>query len=149
MPIDPLLVPTANDPTTRLMQRMAALEVRLAAQERRKDFSITPFSISNGSSTTFTWAGGKLWALLGGLASTGAGFGGGFTGITPTVNGNTLTTFLIVSIAAGAHVEALPLLGMEVPKAYLAIGSSNTLAAVANPQPGTITGLLIESSLPA
>lgn len=50
MPVDPLLVPTANDATTRMMQRMAGLEARIDTVQRASSTAWTPMTYLAGFS---------------------------------------------------------------------------------------------------
>jgi hypothetical protein len=54
MPTDPALVPSANDPTVRLQQRLAQLESRMGLVEKRTGVSAPAFRVRRGAALTLT-----------------------------------------------------------------------------------------------
>lgn len=58
MPADPVLIPTPNDPTVRLYQRLAALDARVFSIENRQPFSASNAAQVSGYSNTWMDLGG-------------------------------------------------------------------------------------------
>lgn len=80
-----------TDPNARIYERLAAMELRLAALERRRDIVVWPFVIgSNGGSVEYPYAGGRLWVAMGGDASAGAT--GGVVGYELRLEGTALNS---------------------------------------------------------
>jgi len=148
-----ILSPQPTNTQERLAVRLAAMEQRLSALERRRDLILTPFSISvnrtaSGTATfPFTWSGGRIWIVFGGQAS--CEFTGGSAGYAFKVNN-------IGSVEGGADIatwrsgflDPLPMAVRELPQSKLTPGSNTLNFGISGGTPTDVwykaEGLLIE-----
>lgn len=104
MPTDARLIPTLQDPNTRLMQRLAALESQVSWLQTAKATTVQPVTASiqtPGPTTTpgiFTYRGGRLWIVVSGIGVT---FSTVSISAQPTVNGVALPRPLVGYAANG------------------------------------------------
>jgi hypothetical protein len=143
------------DPMQRVWQKFADLETRMMAQGVKREIVVQPFNCSSAGSpipTTFTysWAGGRLYLVVGGWATSNAGFAGGLSVLL-----NSSDLFMNVSTSPGAAsgnpplhlntrvVSPPPVVGYPVP-----VIGNNTFSFSSAGFPNTtawfIAGLLIE-----
>lgn len=130
MALDPTLIPSIPNPNQQLLQRMAGLEARMQAQERRRDVIITPvnLTVAAGSGTVtvpFTWNGGRLWGTFGGRGQNTQASQPATVGY--TVKLNSYPTFSIGvrgTSTSGLFDWPLGMIASQIPAAALTPGNN-------------------------
>lgn len=147
MATDRLLVPTPNDPTIRLYERIAALETRTAVLERRRQFDVTPFTVVSGSGpSNFETHGGYIAILCGAILTTNAAT----TAVcTVSVNGNAWQA--LAATAGGAWSVGTGVTCQYIATNWIVQGGTNsiTVAAGANVTQAVVQGIVMEWALPS
>jgi hypothetical protein len=121
-----LLNPIMPSPELKLYQRLAALEARLAAVERKRDIVFTPIA-TNG---TFQWHGGRVWIIAIGNVTSG---GSGSLQVILASNGTNFASASAVPTAAGQKFPLVfqaaafnPATYFWAPGADVNVGASQT-----------------------
>jgi hypothetical protein len=154
---DPTLMPSIFNPQQQLLQRIAAMEARMQAQERRRDLIVTPVNelTANGAtfggstgSMDFEWYSGRVWVVLGGRFYTNGTYVEGTFTPTVKINGVQLTPAPVQGWARPNQGGAFGLAAYS-SISNLTVGTNTITATIAPAAQSTvdramIDGLIIE-----